>query len=127
MPEHHGNWKGDDAQPATGRWRARRWFPMRPGQVCAECEVRPARERHHWDGNPLNNDRNVVFLCRRCHLHIDGRDRQGRLLQGRPAQPHCKAGHPLTPDNSYIAPDGRRRCRICRRERWRESRARTRG
>ena len=124
MPEHHGNWKGDDAQPATGRWRARRWFPMRPGQVCAECEVRPAVERHHWDGNPLNNTANVVFLCRRCHLRIDGR----LAWLTRPVKPratHCQRGHELTPENVTLY-RGKRRCRLCYNARMRAYKAKRR-
>lgn len=42
-------------------------------------------------------------------------------------QTHCKHGHPLTPDNVYVAThaDGRqfRQCRTCQRERDREIRA----
>jgi hypothetical protein len=31
-------------------------------------------ERHHKDGNPLNNDPgNIDRLCRRCHMVVDGR------------------------------------------------------
>ncbi len=34
---------------------------------------------------------------------------------------HCKRGHRLTPANIYIRPDGRRNCRMCRKQqdqRW---------
>ena len=66
------NWKGDSATAGAGRARARAWYSLFP--VCAECENAPARERHHWDGNALNNESvNVVGLCRRCHMRIDGR------------------------------------------------------
>lgn len=58
--------------PNTGRRRAQRRFPALG--TCAECEVAPARDRHHWDGNTFNNaPTNVVPLCRRCHQRIDGR------------------------------------------------------
>lgn len=30
---------------------------------------------------------------------------------------HCGRGHELTPENAYFRPDGRRECRLCRRER----------
>jgi len=35
----------------------------------------------------------------------------------------CLKGHPLTEANIYISPDGRRRCRICKRDRERRQRA----
>jgi len=55
----------------SGHKQARRWFAL---TTCAECEVVPATERHHWDGNAANNaPTNVVALCRRCHMRIDGR------------------------------------------------------
>ena len=60
-----------DQERAHGWYVARRTIPL---GVCAECEVAPATDRHHWDNNPANNDpRNVVPLCRFCHMRIDGR------------------------------------------------------
>lgn len=70
---HSPVWRGDAASAQTGRKRAALWFPI-TGRVCAECEDHPARDRHHWDGDALNNTpTNVVPLCRRCHMRIDGR------------------------------------------------------
>jgi hypothetical protein len=69
--EQNPTWRGDAADPDTGRDRARRWFPL--PTVCCECEVAPATERHHLDGNPLNNTNNVLPVCRRCHMRLDGR------------------------------------------------------
>lgn len=34
------------------------------------------------------------------------------------AKKHCPKGHPYSGDNLYIAPDGSRHCRICRREQF---------
>jgi hypothetical protein len=31
----------------------------------------------------------------------------------------CRNGHPRTPENIYVRPDGHRECRECRRESWR--------
>ena len=42
------------------------------------------------------------------------------------AKTHCVAGHPFTPENTYLSPAGARRCRRCSRRRWREMRARRR-
>ena len=33
---------------------------------------------------------------------------------------HCHKGHPLSGDNLYVKPNGRRRCRICSRENARQ-------
>ena len=35
---------------------------------------------------------------------------------------HCLHGHPITPENTYVYPSGRRICRVCARERKREGR-----
>jgi hypothetical protein len=108
---------------AGGRQYARRRFPLLA--VCAECEVAPATERHHWDGDPTNNVRNVVPLCHRCHLRIDGRldAARGRIrrLQAttvalKLARTHCKHGHEYTPENTYYPLHGGRACRLCTNE-----------
>ena len=31
------------------------------------------------------------------------------------AKTHCPAGHPYSPENTYITPSGKRMCRTCRR------------
>ena len=106
-------------RPQTGRDHARRDIPL--AAVCAECEVAPATERHHWDGDATNNTANVVSLCRPCHLRIDGRldllIEKGvqASVAARLAKTHCVHGHPRTPENSYYYPDGRRACRVCQR------------
>jgi hypothetical protein len=75
------NWRGDRAKVDAGWQRAQAVMPTLG--TCAECEVKPAVERHHWDGNTLNNDRNVVPLCRRCHMRVDGRlDRMALVRRG---------------------------------------------
>lgn len=66
----HPNWKGNAASNCAGRFRAKRRFSL--GQ-CDMCD-KPARDRHHKDDNPLNNSpENVLTLCRRCHMIVDGR------------------------------------------------------
>jgi hypothetical protein len=63
-----------DAERKRGHAEARRLWPSPLG--CCEylgCE-RPARDRHHVDGDPAHNVRaNVAFLCRRHHMEVDGR------------------------------------------------------
>jgi len=55
---------------AQGWDRAKRRFPL--GQ-CVRCS-RPAIDRHHINNNPLDNrPENILVLCRRCHMELDGR------------------------------------------------------
>lgn len=66
----HYAWKGDAASEPAGRARARRAYSLGPCTACGER----ASDRHHVDGDTLNNDpSNVVPLCRRCHMERDGR------------------------------------------------------
>lgn len=56
-------WKGDAARSVSGYSRANRKFTPSPNM-----------EIHHIDGNPLNNDpRNILFVTRSEHMHLDGR------------------------------------------------------
>ena len=57
-----------------GRQRAQRMYPA---EQCVEClatsDDHPI-DRHHVDGDTLNNSpENVRILCRRCHMVEDGR------------------------------------------------------
>jgi hypothetical protein len=64
-------WKGDDASVEAGRMRARARYKII--DRCTHCG-KPATDRHHVDGNTLNNEpENVAPLCRRCHMALDGR------------------------------------------------------
>lgn len=66
----HPSWKGNDVEPHAGNLRAIKMFPLEPCENCGNNKS----ERHHRDGNPLNNDRNNIrFLCHRCHMIEDGR------------------------------------------------------
>ena len=68
--DKHPSWKGDSANPKTGRTRAWKMFKLEPCEVCRSKKS----ERHHIDGNPLNNVRkNIMFLCRKHHVAIEGR------------------------------------------------------
>lgn len=68
--EKNNNWKGGQVALQTGRSRAERWYPTRPCDLCGKEKA----ERHHIDGNPLNNaPENIMFLCRKHHMRLDGR------------------------------------------------------
>jgi hypothetical protein len=76
--EGNPNWKGNNATFSTGRARAGRWFKKnRPCKICGSLKT----EKHHKDGNPLNNNpKNIEWLCRRHHQEADGRLKNGKLF-----------------------------------------------
>lgn len=64
------NWQGENACKDSGRGRAQRKYPLGPCIICGNIKT----ERHHVDGNPLNNlSDNVMILCRLHHMMVDGR------------------------------------------------------
>lgn len=83
--ENHYAWRGDAAQDATKRCRARRYHELDgPCEICGERE---ATDRHHMDGDPGNNESwNIARLCRRCHMMVDGR-LERNLAGGRVPKP----------------------------------------
>lgn len=77
LGDKNPNWKGDAAPKTRGNERARSWY--KESIPCQKCGNQKA-ERHHKDGNPLNNHPvNIIFLCRRHHMEADGR--LSRLIQ----------------------------------------------
>jgi hypothetical protein len=78
------NRKGDNATTKAGRTRALRMFPVLP-DGCETCGAGKRLDRHHKDGNTLNNNRdNIAFLCRKCHMAADGRlDRMKEVRRAR--------------------------------------------
>lgn len=81
--ENNSNWRGNKACPQAGRYRAGVWFPLTPCEVCGSSGT----ERHHKDGNPLNNDpSNIAILCHKHHMGIHERvrtrDEFGRYRKG---------------------------------------------
>lgn len=84
--EDHPGWKGEEAGKGAKNMRARKWFEI--SGMCERCGEKPACDRHHKDGNPGNNERsNIAFLCRRCHMIVDGRLEQLRETQRKNSQP----------------------------------------
>lgn len=69
--DEHWRWQGDFVSECGGRSRTLRRFKNL--KQCELCESKKS-ERHHKDGNTANNsEQNIQFLCRRCHMKIDGR------------------------------------------------------
>lgn len=76
-PDHH-HWNHHPTA-ITGSSRARnKYQDIGP---CVRCGAERS-ERHHRDGNTLNNEPdNIRILCRRCHMTEDGRLEKFRELQ----------------------------------------------
>ena len=101
-------WKGDRATAGAGRSRARARYER---GKCEECDA-PALDRHHVDGDTLNNvPSNVRLLCRFHHMKVDGR------LEAFRAQ--ARAPRPLAPLRPCIVckhlskPLRRGKCHTC--------------
>jgi hypothetical protein len=58
------------------------------------------------NGNPGRN-------CRACAAAFARKYRAMRPKPKRPLKSHCFAGHPFSGDNLYVAPNGKRFCRVC--------------
>lgn len=70
---NNGMWKGISADNSSKRERTRRMHGK--ASKCVKCGTTKKKiELHHKDGNPDNNIKsNIMPLCRKCHLTIDGR------------------------------------------------------
>lgn len=104
-PGHHrrglsgplsGQWKGDAAGQQAGRMRCQALYPAPLGMCEREGCQSDAHDRHHINGNTLDNDRsNVAFLCTFHHLAVDAHKRMSESAkQKRSAK---MRGRPLTP------------------------------
>lgn len=118
-PDHH-QWKGDAASRGTGHARAQKAFSLGPCERCGRAGV----ERHHKDGNTLNNSSaNVAVLCRRCHLAEDGR-LDHFIAAGVPFRTKPHPPEPCATCGRPTNPLRRGECKTCRDYRLRTGRAR---
>lgn len=91
---------------STGYRRTRAAYPI-AGELCERCRKRPARLRHHVDGDVFNlSPANVQRLCYSCHSSVH----QERDV--------CVHGHPMVDGNVYLNGKGHRKCRACNRARY---------
>lgn len=110
-------WKGDNLKwRESGHGRCRKMYALGPCAICGKQAI----DRHHKDGNTVNNaPENVQILCRRCHMTVDGRmpafvaAKGGRRTEPLPPFPCVHCGR--------VVPRNRRwygRCGTCN-EYWR--------
>ena len=67
---NNSNWRKESSNYGTGHSRAIATFTLEPCAVCGSEKS----ERHHIDGDYMNNARsNIRFLCRKHHMQEDGR------------------------------------------------------
>lgn len=72
--EDSPNWRGEKATDYSKRKRCRVDYPTLDGVTCERCGKAPAVDRHHRDSNVENNGAdNILCVCRRCHMELDGR------------------------------------------------------
>ena len=77
---NHHAWLGDNVSVRGGRTRALRGFELEDCEKCGKGKA----ERHHLDDNTANNSKeNIMFLCRKCHMEIDGRLEKFREMASR--------------------------------------------
>jgi len=77
------NWKGDSVTRVGAQTRTRKLYSYGPCVFCAQ----PSHDLVHLDGNVLNNDPgNVVSLCRRCLMTMDGRTEATRERNSAPTR-----------------------------------------
>ena len=89
--------------------------------ICATCPVRDAcltfavrtgQQYGIWGGQPQQVIRSLIALERAGRPH----SRRASASHPQASKTHCKRGHRFSAENTYYAPDGQRRCRICLRD-----------
>lgn len=103
----HPAWRGNAVSKEAGRCRAQRKYPE--GQPCEICGVHwdggHSVERHHRDGNTLNNDlENISWLCPIHHGEAHRRmERQNVSTDGTYHGPYVLDNLESTADVAYAA------------------------
>lgn len=60
---------------------------------------------------------NPLHLRRGSHAeNMRDMDAKGRRVNSESSVTHCPQGHEYTIANTYVSPDGKRRCRTCRKQ-----------
>lgn len=89
----------------TNRENVRRGLRSDTATHCSRGHSWAEHERRHRNGRRY---------CRACHREADRRYRRGETTQRtRVDDTACRHGHELSPENTYLHPDGTSRCRTC--------------
>jgi WhiB family redox-sensing transcriptional regulator len=80
--------------------------------ACLTFAVRTGQQYGIWGGQPQQVIRSLIALERAGRPH----GRRAPTSHPQASKTHCKRGHHFSAENTYYAPDGQRRCRICLRE-----------
>ncbi len=115
-------------EPNSGCWL---WMgvlgPNGYGRIAVSGRtVQAHREMFKAHGGTLDNSRQLDHLCRvRCcvnPLHLEKVTCRENLRRGKGhgSETACPQGHPYSAENTYVSPDGDRRCRICARAHFRK-------
>lgn len=106
------NWKGEKAKyPQKHAWIRKHWGSA---NKCESLDCKGKSNTFDWanlSGEYLRIREDWKMLCRSCHAKLDGHCFQFKNK--------CKRGHDIN-DNPYIAPDGQRECRKCKKLRARK-------
>jgi hypothetical protein len=123
-----------DVDDETGCWNWTGYALKGYGQISIELGIHKLTHVVVWEHfeGPVPDGLELDHLCVNppcCnpgHLepvtHAENIRRGGWFVDGEPrvavvrrAATHCRNDHEYTPENTYIRPDGRRRCRECNR------------
>lgn len=109
-------WRGYVAPTGYGMF----WYPERKRTVYAH------RVAYELKRGPIPASMEIDHICRVRNCvrpdHLEVVTTRENLLRSTCAsakhakKTHCPKGHPYDRDNTYLHPDGSRRCRICRAE-----------
>ena len=128
------NWLGWIKHGKTGGYGLLRIYepPVSAGKFKDHRANRLAWELHHGEAPPEE-----LHVCHDCdnprcvnphHLFLGtAKDNQqdkmqkGRYQNGNSVKTHCLRGHELVGDNLIVQKDGRRNCKACARQYWRET------
>ncbi len=100
-------------------------------KACEDCGCTDPACRYEWANLTGNyaDPNDYKRLCKPCHVLFD--DIARKVSQTKRANVYspklrstCRRGHPFDPANTYVRPNGDRRCRECMRE-WDRRRNRT--